>query len=173
MKEHYRYSSYRETLIEHLFVGELLRHLWIHGIYSVEVMKPNVDAAGYDLAIQCGPILRHIQLKASASTSRTERQNIHTLLTEKPSGCVVWIRFEPETLNLNEFLFLGAPPGNRLPDLEVFPAARHTRGNAQGYKAERSQIRKVPRLAFQRLQTIEEVAAQLFGRTPSARAPVD
>ena len=34
---------------EHLFVGELVRHLWLKGAASLEVLKPQVDDAGYDV----------------------------------------------------------------------------------------------------------------------------
>ena len=36
-------SSYREILIEHLFVGEIMRRLWLRGITQFEVLKPQVD----------------------------------------------------------------------------------------------------------------------------------
>lgn len=46
---HSQKSSYREMLLEHLFVGELLKLLWLSGIHDIEVLKPQVDDAGYDL----------------------------------------------------------------------------------------------------------------------------
>ena len=48
------FSSYRERLIEHLFVGEVLRDLWISGVAEVEVLRPEVDSAGYDVVMECG-----------------------------------------------------------------------------------------------------------------------
>ena len=59
-----RHSSYRERLIEHLFVGEVLRTLWLSGISEVEVLKSEVDGEGYDLVLECRSVVRHIQLKA-------------------------------------------------------------------------------------------------------------
>ena len=49
MKEHYLKSSFRENLIEHLFIGELLKISWSRVEYSLEVSKPEVDASGYDI----------------------------------------------------------------------------------------------------------------------------
>ena len=40
---------------------------------------------------------------------------------------------------------------------------RHTEGNAQGMKAERPNIRKVPLSKFERLKTVEQVVSRLFG----------
>jgi hypothetical protein len=47
--QHFENSSYREKLIEHLFVSELLKLSWLHHDCSLEVAKPEVDNAGYDL----------------------------------------------------------------------------------------------------------------------------
>ena len=77
-------------LIEHLFVGELLREAWRNEVAFVEVLKPQVDDAGYDLVLEAKGTARHLQLKASFHGSRTSRQNVHLQLGAKPSGCVVW-----------------------------------------------------------------------------------
>ena len=61
-------SSYQEMLIEHLFTGDLLRTLWPR---HAEVLKPQVDDGGYDLVVEVGSIIRHIQLK----TSKPRREN--------------------------------------------------------------------------------------------------
>ena len=50
------FSSYREQLIEHQFVGALLQHLWIRGVHQVDVLRSEVDAAGYDLVMICFPL---------------------------------------------------------------------------------------------------------------------
>lgn len=153
-------SSYREALVEYLFVGELLRHFWPR---RVEVMKPAVDDGGYDLVLECGGIVRHIQLKTSARASSTSKQKAHIRLESKPSGCVIWIQFASETFELGPFLWFGGPPGQRLPDLTRFRAARHTKANSAGEKRERPSIREIPKGQFVKLPTIFEVADALFG----------
>ena len=47
---HYAESSARENLIEHVFLGELLRGLWRRNVRDLEVLRPEVDSSGYDLA---------------------------------------------------------------------------------------------------------------------------
>ncbi|NKC10627.1 MAG: hypothetical protein GKR94_00010 [Gammaproteobacteria bacterium] len=47
--KHSEHSSYREKLIEHLFVGELLKLSWQNGDCSLEVASPEVDNSGYDI----------------------------------------------------------------------------------------------------------------------------
>lgn len=65
MEEHFRNSSLRESLIEHLFIGELLKYSWRRGDFSFEVSKPEVDNSGYDIVLEANRIIRHVQLKAS------------------------------------------------------------------------------------------------------------
>ena len=37
--DHSRHSSYREMLLEHLFVGEVMRHVWVSGGKRLEILK--------------------------------------------------------------------------------------------------------------------------------------
>jgi hypothetical protein len=162
-KAHTHYSSYRETVIEHLFVGAVLRTLWCAGPVPAEVMKPQVDDAGYDLVLEANGVMRHIQLKSSFRGSKTASQKVHLRLGDKPGGCVVWVIFDPATLELGPFLWFGAPAGEPLPGLGSFKIARHSKGDSTGYKAERPMIRVVPKGQFELLNTTEQVVASLFG----------
>jgi hypothetical protein len=72
-------SSLREKIIEHLFVGELLRTLWQRGARRVELLRAEVDAGGYDLVLECNGIIRHIQLKSSYRGTKSERPNIRVV----------------------------------------------------------------------------------------------
>ena len=80
----------------------------------------------------------------------------------EPSGCVIWMMFDEDTLELGPFLWLGGPPGEPLPELDG-KVGRHTKGNRNGVKAERPNTRVVPKSRFRWLATIDEVAAALFG----------
>lgn len=162
MQEHYLNSSLREKLIEHLFVGELLKLAWLNNDYSCEIAKPEVDNAGYDLIIEANNVLRHVQLKSAFLQSSTAAQSINIALAKKPSGCVVWIYFDPETLKLGPFLFFGAAAGEPLPDLSAFKVAKHTKGDASGHKAERANIRKINKGAFTQIADISQLYQTLF-----------
>lgn len=163
MTQDNEHSSYREKLIEHLFVGELLKLSWLHKKCSLEISKPEVDNAGFDLIAEASGLIRHIQLKTSAIGSTTASQKVHSRLADKPSGCVVWILFNAESLTLGPFRYFGAAPGDRLPDLTGYKIARHTKGNSEGVKAERKNVRVVPKGAFQTIECIEVLYARLFG----------
>ncbi|WP_252274007.1 hypothetical protein [Pseudomonas subflava] len=163
MEEHSIHSSYREKLIEHLLIAELLKCSWQLKDYSLEVSKPEVDRSGYDLIAEANGYIRHIQLKASFTGSVTSQQKIHVSLAKKPSGCVVLVYFDKDTLELGPFLYYGAAPGQPLPSLESFKVARHTKGNAEGVKAERPNLRVLNKRHFTRFEDIQGLYSQLFG----------
>ena len=162
MNQHTDSSSYREKLIEHLFVGELLTLSWLHHGCSLEIAKPEVDNSGYDFIMESNGHLRHIQLKTSIIGGKTSSQKIHLRLTKKPSGCVVWVYFNQETLKLGPFLFFGGSPDDQMSDLNNLKKAKHTKGNKDGFKAERPNLRVVPKGQFKQFDSIEALYAQLF-----------
>lgn len=163
MNKHTEQSSYREKLIEHLFIGELLKLSWLKDGCQLEVSKPEVDNSGYDVIAEVHGAIRHIQLKASYIGGKTSKQNIHIKLGTKPSGCVVWVYFNEETLELGPFYFYGAKPGEPLPDLDGTKVGRHTKGDQDGYKAERPNIRVLNKGSFDRYDTVQDIYNVLFG----------
>ncbi|MCH4813071.1 hypothetical protein [Vreelandella neptunia] len=160
---HSEHSSFREKLIEHLFIGELLKLSWMGFGCTLEVASPEVDNAGYDLIVEDNGVVRHIQIKASYVGSKTASQKVHARLSEKPSGCVTWIYFNEDTLELGPFLFFGSLPGEKLPSLDGLKVAKHTKGNQSGFKAERPNIRVLPKSWFKNFSSIDEVYEALFG----------
>ena len=154
-------SSQREKVIEHLFVGELLRYLWCEGVHDVEVLKAEVDNSGYDLVIEANGVMRHIQFKSSFLGAKTARVGINLSLANKPSACVIWIWFDPETLELGPFGWFGGDPGEPLPPLGV-RVGRHSKGNRDGEKGLRPQIRELNKGKFTILNRVGDVAARLF-----------
>lgn len=163
MSRHFEHSSYREKLIEHLFIGELLKLSWQSEKCDLEVGKPEVDNAGYDAILEANGVVRHVQLKATYLGGKTARQKVHVNLSTKPSGCIVWIYFDEQTLELGPFYFFGGEPGAPLPDISEAKVARHTKGDQSGYKSERPNIREINKGAFQHVASINEVYQQLFG----------
>lgn len=164
MEQNYTQSSYREKLIEHLFIGELLRISWMKGKCSLEIAKPEVDYQGYDVIAEDNGIIRHIQLKAAGANAKTAVQKIHVGLSKKPSGCVVWIYFDENTMKLGPFLLFGGEPGEKLPSIDGLKIAKHTKANASGVKAERPDIREVTKGMFTKYESAEDIYVALFGQ---------
>ena len=159
---HYLESGLREKVIEHLFVGDLLRCLWRQGVRDIEVLRAEVDRSGYDLVLESNGVLRHVQLKASYQLAKTREVGININLAQKPSGCVIWIWFDPESMELGPFLWFGGQPGETLPLLGD-RVGRHTKGDRTGTKAERPSIRILRKGQFVSLATIENISQALFG----------
>jgi len=157
------HSSQRERLIEHLVLGEIMRHLWLRDVTNLEVLDPQVDSAGYDLVMEANGIVRHVQLKSRSSTANTRKVSVSQHLGQKPSGCVVWVQFESSTMRLGPFLWLGGAPGKPLPSLSEFKTAKQTRANSRGVKAERLAFREVPLSRFERLTDVAALVERLFG----------
>ncbi len=156
-------SSYREKILEHLFVGELLKTLWLQGVTDAEVLHPEVDRSGYDFVIEYEDLTRHVQLKSSRRDAKTAYVNVSMRLAGKPSGCVVWLRFDPKTLELGPFYCFGDLAGRPLPDISDLPITKHTKGDARGIKAERPNYRRVAKGRFQRVDTFSVLVEHLLG----------
>lgn len=165
MKQHSYNSSFREKLIEHLLISELLKYSWQKGDCTLEISKPEVDRTGYDLVAECNGYIRHIQLKSTYRGANTSRQKVHIDLAHKPSGCVVWVYFDQDSLELGPYFFFGGIPGEALPDISTFKMAKHTKGNARGNKAERPNIRELKKSTCIELESVRALWHSLFGIT--------
>jgi hypothetical protein len=131
---------------------------------NVELLRAEVDRGGYDLVLDSNGTLRHIQLKSSHRGAVTRDVGINISLAGKPSGCVIWIHFDPVSMELGPFLWFGSAPGEPLPPLGD-RVGRHTKGDRTGRKAERPAIRVLNKRQFTILATMEDVVRALFGQT--------
>jgi hypothetical protein len=163
---HYAESSAREKLVEHVFLGELLRGLWRKNVRDLEILRPEVDSGGYDLALECRGIIRHVQLKSSHRDAKRAAITANVKLIDRPSACILWIYFDPATLLLGPFLWFGSAPGDKIPALGE-KVATHTKHNAMREKADRPAHRVIPKGRFTRLETIDAVIEKLIGDVTS------
>jgi len=164
---HYRNSSLRERIVEHIFVGDALRELWKEGITDIEVLRSEFDAYGYDLVMSRGHIVRHVQFKAS-TRSKPIKVSVSRSLFEKPSGCVIWIRVSAD-LELAPFYWLGGEPGEPLSASHDLRAAKGRR-NKDGERLERPNHVYIPDAQFELIPTLRGVLGKLFGRLSDREA---
>lgn len=157
-------SVLRERIVEHVFVGDIRRTLWRHGVTEVEILRPEFDAHGYDLVISRGPVVRHIQLKTQAAG----KVSVASALAEKPSGCVVWIGLNKDTLELGPFMRFGGSPGKPLPDISAHTNPKRATHSAEGVRPLRKNHYILPTTAFTKLMTLDKVIVRLFGEVPVA-----
>lgn len=158
-------SSLREQYLEYGFLDGLCKVMWKRG-ELMDVLRSHTDQSGYDLLLEACGLQRHIQLKSSYLGGKASRQNINVRLADRPSGCVVWIWFDPDTLEQVNFHWFGAAPGDPLPPLPE-RKGKHTKSNANGIKAERPKIRVLNKGEFDKVLGFEALADRLFGKVRS------
>lgn len=164
------HSVFVEKMTEQLVISELVQEGWFGFGRKVDVLRSAVDDAGYDVALECGGVLRHVQLKSSHADATTARQTINIALAEKPSGCVVWVireeNFETCRMSLR-YRFFGGGPGEPLPEI---PATRRRgragkagRAKAKRQRKERANMRVINKGQFQCVRTTGHLLELLFG----------
>lgn len=161
-EQHFRKSAAREKIVEHVFAAKLLQYAWSKDV-DLEVLRSEVDAAGYDLVLEAAGVVRHVQLKATIVGGRRAKVDVHVRLCDKPSGCVIWLDVTATELEIVGIRWFGAPPGAPLPCVQGFRIAKHTKANAQGIKAERPGKRQIPQSAFESVPTVDALFTRLFG----------
>lgn len=158
--KHSIYSSIREEYIEYAFLADICSSAWAKDRF-ISVARSQTDAFGYDLILTRDGISRHVQLKAMAEGGKASFQKVNTGLSDAPSGCVIWLIVDRDTLSIKAIGWFGSTPGKPLPSLgdEI---ATHTKGNSEGVKLERPNIRKVKRSRFEWLDSTEKLIDRLF-----------
>jgi hypothetical protein len=152
-----KYSRFIEQMTEHVFIAEILQEAWFGFGKTIEVLRSEVDAYGYDLAIECNGILRHVQLKASQSARDV---TVHLSLSEKPRACVIWIRRKVDSSRMTlGYLYFGGRGKQRMPPIEHFPMGTHTRGDK---KKKRRDTRVIKKKDFEPISDTAELLGVLF-----------
>lgn len=148
-------SSFYEQLVEHTFISELLQEACFRYGSTIEVLRSEVDAYGYDLVLEYKGFIRHVQLKTSKPESSTKSQSVSLKLTQKQNWCVVWIKREkPEAARIAlNYIFFGATrvAGTTqmlLPSIEENAKTIQTRKGKDNIKAPREGHRKVGEREF-------------------------
>lgn len=164
---HSQASSLREQYLEYGLLGQLCQEMWQRGM-DMDILRSHTDRSGYDILLEANDVERHIQLKSSFVGAKTSTQKINVRLAAKPSGCVVWVRFNLDTFEIAEFLWFGSAPGESLPPLGD-RIAKHTKGDKFGHKAERTNVRILNKGQFTKISSIPALADCLFGEISNVR----
>lgn len=164
-------SSAREKILEHRLISDLAELMMRRGV-EMDVMRGDFDAHGHDVVFEAAGVLRHVQLKAMVAGGKRRDVNVNVRLRSRPSGCIVWMVYDPATLRVTEYRWFGSEPGEPLPDIGRI-VARHSKGNALGEKAYRSGHRLLGKASFEAVPNLEKLADRLFGpKRPEAASLV-
>lgn len=167
----YLKSTFYEQLVEHVFIAEVLQEAWYRFGKTVEVLRSEVDASGYDVVFECNGILRHVPLKTS-KPNKNGPQPVNVALAGKPGGCVVWLVRHEDTQSCRmrlSYRFFGGDPGQPLPSMTSFALGKRPTPNKEGVKPLRQSIRKVPKGQFVGLPDTAALLERLFGLTWSEK----
>lgn len=155
-------SHYVESCIEHIFLAKVLTALWQRNhLKKLQISSSEIDDFGYDVILTLGTVTRHIQLKQSHSEAKASFVKVNSLLGNVPSGCVIWVFFTLNTLDISHYLFFGGEPGESI-ELSGFASATHTKRDATGKQSIRPAIRKIPKSKFTPINSTDELIDELF-----------
>ena len=98
-------SSLREQYLEYGFLGQLCQEMYRRDV-GMDILRSHTDRSGYDILLEANGVERHVQLKSSFVGAKTAIQKINMRLADKPSGCVVWVRFQRDTFELDTRKYL-------------------------------------------------------------------
>ena len=169
------HSSLRESILEHAFLGALGRELWSRGHFTVEVLRAEVDRAGYDIVVTVDDHTRYIQLKSLSTGATTREWSVSKLLARKPGGCVIVLCVDRFTLDIEQYLFFGGNPDERLPDISASKQAKRVTFDSTGTRPVRKNHRNVPKRRFDPVPDMQSLVDRLFGpsrpQRPAAGEP--
>ena len=154
-------STAREKVLEHRLASELAVLMLQRGV-SLDILRSEYDAQGYDVVLEAGGVIRHVQLKASRDGGKRRHVDINVKLRAKPAGCVVWMSYDTASLEITALRWFGGQPGEPLPDLGS-TVTRHSKGDSAGTKNVRPALRNVSIAKFERVENLSDLADRLFG----------
>jgi len=137
-------------------------------VFDVQILRCEFDTHGYDLVMERGNIVRHIQFKTGVR-DKPRRVSVASALGEKPSGCVIWVQVN-NGLDMRRFWWLGAGHQEPLPPLGNRPPKRIGR-TKDGVRPPREKHRLVNGSKFRPINTLDEILETLFGPLPTGAPP--
>lgn len=161
------HSSLTESLLEYRFLAEMGAYL-ARFDSPMEVLRSDVDRTGHDIVLEANGVLRHVQLKATVAGGKRANVTVNNALALKPSGCIIWMNYDPVSFLITCLRWFGGEPEAPLPSTGA-RIARHSKANSEGVKAERAQHRVIAGGKFEKLNGFPQLAERLFGLTDPDR----
>jgi hypothetical protein len=155
-------STYLEKILRHIFLGSVLQYMWSNDLSILEIYFGEVDNSGFDVILSTDKVSRYIQLKATNIHASRREVDIHVRLAKKVGGCIVWLFYDPFTLEIEKYLFFGGDVGQPLHSLSKFKNGHHTRKNADGARPIRKNIKLIPKKSFEHIPDIASLVKKLF-----------
>ena len=156
-------STYRERLIEHIFIADIVQAAIKQG-QIIMVSRSEIDVWGYDIVLNCDKVSRSIQLKSSLKGSIKASLSLAGI----PGSCIV--RAMPSVSETESKIFLtykifesGATKGLALDNFAPAKASRWIKDKSgKAIRKVRSKHVSVPQSAFGRSMNAEKLFSLLF-----------
>ena len=160
---HAAYSQLRESITTHAFLAAIGTEIWRRGHFDAEILRSEFDAGGHDLVITVNGVTRHIQLKATNLSGKRTSWDASRRLADQPSGCVVVLHVDDQSLQVHQYGLFAGPPGCPLPDPTGARGSKSAKGGTMGQRAARSDRWEVPKGRFDLHEQVAELYDALFG----------
>lgn len=160
-------SNRLEKVIEYQFLADVTAELLRRDL-SFDVMRGEVDAFGHDIVIEVDGAARHIQLKAVKKKGKRREVTVNINLTKKPSGCIIWIYWNPDNLRDMSYRWFGGSPGEPLSLPDGAPIAKNSRSSGDGTKKNRNNHRVLKKSEMEEVKAVTGLVDRLFG--PAVRS---
>ena len=142
-KNDYLKSNLREKLLLHILLVDIYKICWSDPKYDdVQILFPEIDVNGADMAIAYNKITTFIQLKSINKSSTTKQFPVNKRLFENESYCVLLIELNEEDLSANYYVWKNKP-------FDKFKQAKHAKANSKGVKKIRENIVELPKDNFE------------------------
>jgi len=79
-----------EMMMEHHLLAELLQECFFGRRSTLAILRAEIDSEGYDLVLEAGGAIRHVQLKSSLKAG-TKFKHVNRRLKERSDGCIIWM----------------------------------------------------------------------------------
>jgi len=155
-------STYLEKALHHIFLGSILQYMWSKDLSLLEIYSSEVDNNGFDVILSTETVTRYIQLKATNIHASRSRVDVNIRLAKKNGGCLIWMFYDPFSLEITEYLFFGGEIGKPFPNISQFKTGQYTRINASGERPFRKNIKLIPKRYFERIPNIALLVQKLF-----------
>ncbi|CAN5227012.1 hypothetical protein BH09BAC1_BH09BAC1_08270 [soil metagenome] len=101
----FQHSTYREHLVEHIFLANLLSAAYEAGYGEIEVARAEADIAGYDLILSYKHIVRFVQLKSRTKHGKAREFPVNKKLEQKENGCVLLLLIDEKNIRNLSYCF--------------------------------------------------------------------
>jgi hypothetical protein len=157
-------SSYVENVLRHAFLAELSCLVWENDPFdSLKISNGEVDDSGYDVVLERGNVVRHIQLKQAHEEKVPKKFSVRVSFATLPGSCMVVISHALTDLRPKSYSFYGSNPTEPMPYIEAHRTTKSSgRRNADGDRVLRINYRDIPFGRFKRGLSAGELLDELF-----------